>query len=134
MERITSLDETLTYNDFYWTNLAVSSDRKEALMFDYNLLGVGFRYNDIRNVCSSLSEEAQKVFVDVYGEIKGVRNALYTTGVDRTGCMFCMFGCHLDKEPNRFQRMKITHPKQWDYCINKLGCGRVLDFIGVPYE
>lgn len=61
---------------------------------------------------------------------------LMTTGVSRTGCMFCMFGVHLEKEPNRFQRMKITHPKQYDYCIreeNGLGLGKVLDYINVKY-
>jgi len=40
---------------------------------------------------------------------------------------------HLDKGQNRFQKMKITHPKQYEYCINKLGCGKVLDFINVKY-
>ncbi len=70
----------------------------------------------------------------VYGEIKqDKKGKYYTTGEHRTGCMFCMFGCHLEKSPNRFQRMKETHPKLHDYCINKLGCGRVLDFIGVDY-
>ena len=59
---------------------------------------------------------------------------IYDMGVDRTGCMFCMFGVHLEKGLNRFQRMQKTHPKQWDYCINKLGCGKVLDYIGVPYK
>lgn len=59
---------------------------------------------------------------------------LKTTGANRTGCMFCMFGVQLDKEPNRFQRMKQTHPKQWDYCIHTLGLGEVLDYIGVKYE
>lgn len=61
---------------------------------------------------------------------------LITTGCDRTGCMFCMFGVHLEKEPNRFQRMKITHPKQYDYCMreaNGLGLAKVLDYIGVKY-
>ena len=58
---------------------------------------------------------------------------LTTTGVARSGCMFCMYGVHLEPEPNRFQRMKLTHPKQYDYCIDRLGCGKVLDFIGVPY-
>ena len=58
---------------------------------------------------------------------------LTTTGAKRTGCMFCMFGVHLEKEPNRFQRMALTHPKQYDFCIHKLGCGKVLDFLGVPY-
>jgi 3'-phosphoadenosine 5'-phosphosulfate sulfotransferase (PAPS reductase)/FAD synthetase len=73
---------------------------------------------------------------------------LTTTGCNRTGCIFCMFGCHLEKEPNRFQRLKETHPRQYDYCINGgeyneegkwqpskegLGLGKVLDYIGVKY-
>jgi len=61
-------------------------------------------------------------------------SSIYDMGVDNTGCMFCMFGVHMEKEPNRFQRMKESHPKQHNYCINKLGCGKVLDYIGVPYE
>lgn len=59
---------------------------------------------------------------------------IYDTGVKSTGCMFCMFGCHLEKGKNRFQLMKETHPKQYDYCINKLGCGKVMDYIGVKYD
>lgn len=47
--------------------------------------------------------------------------------------MFCMYGVHLEKEPNRFQKMYYTHPKQWDYCINKLGLKEVLDYIHVSY-
>lgn len=61
-------------------------------------------------------------------------DTLETTGCNRTGCMFCVFGCHLEKEPNRFQRMKETHPKQYDYCMNQLGLKEVLDYINVPYE
>lgn len=57
----------------------------------------------------------------------------HCTGCQRTGCMFCMFGVHLEPEPNRFQRMKSTHPKQYDYCINQLGLGKVLDYINVKY-
>lgn len=74
----------------------------------------------------------------IYGDIieTNTKNGtkLTTTGVTRSGCMFCMFGVQHDKIPNRFQKMQITHPKQYDYCINKLGCGRVMDFIGVPYK
>ena len=73
-------------------------------------------------------------YCSIYGEIKkNKQGKLYTTGEQRTGCMFCMFGCHLEKSPNRFERMKESHPKQYDYCINQLGCGKVLDFIGVKY-
>ena len=43
--------------------------------------------------------------------------------------MFCGYGCHLEEEPNRFQKLKVTHNKQYDYIINKLGMGEVLDFI-----
>ena len=82
---------------------------------------------------------------DVLGDYEG--SVLKTTGCNRTGCIFCMFGCHLEKEPNRFQRLKETHPRQYEYCIgggemidgkwqpNKegLGLGKVLDYIGVKY-
>lgn len=74
-------------------------------------------------------------YAPVYGEIKQDENGKwYTTGEKRTGCMFCMFGCHLEKEPNRFQRMKETYPRQYDYCMNKLGLKEVLDYIGVKYD
>ena len=33
-----------------------------------------------------------------------------TTGCKRTGCMLCGFGCHLEKNPNRFEMLKETHP------------------------
>jgi len=60
--------------------------------------------------------------------------AVYDMGYKRTGCMFCMFGVHLEREPNRFQLMQKTHPKQYEYCIHKLGLGKVLDYIGVHYS
>lgn len=58
----------LNYNDFYFTNFIVARDKSTAFMFDYNLLGVGYRYNDIRNVCSALNEEMKEVFLREYGE------------------------------------------------------------------
>ena len=74
---------------------------------------------------------------------------MHCTGCQRTGCMFCGFGAHLEKGENRFERMKHTHPKHYDFCIGGgaydpadgmwkpsekgLGYGRVLDFIGVRY-
>lgn len=70
----------------------------------------------------------------VYGEVVKENGAFRLTGEQRTGCMFCMFGVHLEDEPNRFQRMKMTHPKQYEYCINELGLGEVLDYLGVKYE
>ena len=87
-------------------------------------------------------------YCKVYGDVIEENEKLKTTGCSRTGCMFCMFGCHLEKEPNRFQRLKETHPRQYEYCINGgemvdgkwqpskegLGLGKVLDYIGVKYD
>lgn len=70
---------------------------------------------------------------DVYGEIREKKGRLVTTGAERTGCMFCMFGVHLERRPNRFEQMAATHPKQYDFCMNRLGCGGVLDYIGAAY-
>lgn len=64
---ISILDDTLTYNDFYWTNLIVKKDKSSALMLDYNLLGIGYSYGDIRNICLSLSNECKAAFLNEYG-------------------------------------------------------------------
>ena len=64
--RIDALPRTLTYNDFYWTNLIVSKNSESAFMFDYNLLGKGIAYGDVRNVTSSLSREAAEAFIQEY--------------------------------------------------------------------
>ena len=66
---ISNLEYTFTYNDFFWTNMAVSYDYSKVIMFDYNLLGRGYRYADIRNVCSILSREATAVYLEEYGSI-----------------------------------------------------------------
>lgn len=58
-----------------------------------------------------------------------------TTGCQRTGCMFCGYGCHLE-EPGegRFLKMKETHPKQYDYIMRPkekggLNYKEVIDWI-----
>ena len=40
-----------------------------------------------------------------------------TTGADRTGCIFCGFGFHMEKGETRFQRLARTHPRQYEYCM-----------------
>ena len=78
-------------------------------------------------------------YSSIYGDIVQDQNGKYrTTGAARTGCMFCMFGVHIEKEPNRFQRMKVPHPKQYEFCMKPtteggLGLEEILDLIGVKY-
>ena len=82
----------------------------------------------------------------VYGDLLYRNGKYFFTGCQRTGCIFCGFGCHLEKEPNRFQKLKETHPKLYNYCMNGgeyteesvwqpnndgLGMKHVLDFIDV---
>ena len=70
-----------------------------------------------------------------YLKTKGVPySKIYDMGEKRTGCMWCMFGVHLEKGENRFQRMKKTHPIIWNACINKMGLKAVLDFMDIKYE
>ena len=105
--------------------------------------------------------DRQLPYASVYGDIVAsdgendygatlIDCKLHCTGCQRTGCMFCGFGAHLEKGENRFQRMKRTHPRHYDFCIRGgafdpadglwkptekgLGYARVLDFIGVAYE
>jgi len=68
-QKLLSIRKCLTYNDFYYTNMAVARDDSLALMFDYNLLGLGFAAMDLHNVTSSLSEDAGKAFLEAYGQI-----------------------------------------------------------------
>lgn len=78
--------------------------------------------------------DAYKIpIASVYGDVIKT-DKFHTTKCQRTGCMFCGFGCHLEKYPNRFQRLAETHPKQYNYIINTLGMGEVLDYIGVEYR
>lgn len=74
----------------------------------------------------------------VYGDVIEVDGKFTTTGVNRTGCIFCMFGVHFDKEPNRFQMLAQTHTQLYNYCMKPydkggLGINKVLDYIKIPY-
>lgn len=68
----------------------------------------------------------------VYGDIVEISNndinqitfegcgKLQCSGCKRTGCIFCGYGAHHDKDggvESRFVRLKHTHPKQYDYCM-----------------
>lgn len=68
-------------------------------------------YGDIVYAESPEQMRFEEMGVDGCGTEK-----LKTTGCDRTGCVYCAFGCHLQKD-SRFERLKQTHPRQYEYCI-----------------
>ena len=53
----------------------------------------------------------------LYDPLPGVECDLKCTGCQRTGCVFCGFGCHMEKGETRFQRLAKMHPRQYEYCM-----------------
>lgn len=67
-------------------------------------------------------------------EFKAPYCELYDQGADRTGCMFCGFGAHIEKT-SRFARLRVLHPKAYDifmsYKNNGVTYREALERIGV---
>lgn len=87
----------------------------------------------------------ETIIPSAYGEIKQHENGdYYTTRAQRTGCSMCGFGIHLEERPHRFDRLREDNPLEWQYWMyrcaknkqtgEQYGWGRVLDYIGVPWE
>lgn len=74
-------------------------------------------------------EQPYQTRIEEFGIGNAGADKLTTTGCDRTGCIFCAFGCHLEAAPSRFQRLKETHPRQYEYCM---GGGEYVDGVWQP--
>lgn len=129
----------------FWTE-------QDVLMYISKILNpyIESQWHNVSNAHGSIRKKARKELrrlnyrkigiASIYGDIVKDKNGkLKTTGCNRTGCVFCGFGCHLEKEPNRFQKLAITHPKLWNYCMKPwseggLGMREVLEYIGVNVD
>ena len=80
-----------------------------AYIVKYNL-----KIADVYGDIVSEVDGAEYPAVDMMGNV-GCN--LKCTGCQRTGCIFCGFGFHLEKGETRFQRLARTHPKQYEYSI-----------------
>ena len=82
-----------------------------------------------QDVLQFILEEGLEI-ASVYGDIVTVDDSgmeyentltpcgkLKCSGCQRTGCIFCAFGCHLEKGETRFQSLARTHPRQYEYCM-----------------
>lgn len=88
--------------------------------------------------------EIETIIPASYGEI--VRDAdgtLRTTKAQRTGCSMCGFGIHMEGRPHRFDLLRESNPKEWEFWMKHIyqdedgkwwGFGDVLDYIGVGWE
>lgn len=90
-------------------------------------------------------EPLKSIVPEIYGKIESDSSGnLETTGAKRTGCSMCGFGIHMEERPHRFDKLRERNPKEWEFYMykcctdpdtgEKYGWGRVLDYIGVPWE
>lgn len=91
-------------------------------------------YGDIVVDYFAMNQCDNQMSLSDYGISENETPILKTTGCERTGCMFCGYGCHLEKSPNRFERMKQTHPKIYDYIMRSksdggLGYKEIIEWI-----
>lgn len=102
-----------------------------------------------REVCTPLGfwteQDILKYIVDykldyckkAYGNIIKVDGKLKTTNARRTGCVNCLFGIQLEKEPNRLQRLSISNPRQHKVFLDNWVGGKVrklLDMFKIKYD
>jgi 3'-phosphoadenosine 5'-phosphosulfate sulfotransferase (PAPS reductase)/FAD synthetase len=71
-------------------------------------------------------------YCPVYGDIVEHNGMLRTTGEVRTGCIFCLFGLHMQKGENRIQRLGRTHPRLHRYCLDVVGTRSVMNYMRQP--
>lgn len=90
-------------------------------------------------------EPVKTIIPEIYGEIKRDDAGNFrTTRAQRTGCSMCGFGIHMEPRPHRFDRLRERNPDEWEFYMYKCctdpdtgeryGWGRVLNYIGVPWE
>lgn len=120
----------------FWTEQDVLQYIKE------NNIPIASVYGDV-----VYKENPDQIRIEDYGLENCGTDKLCTTGCDRTGCIFCAFGAHLEKGESRFERLKRTHPRQYEYCIgggeyvngvwrpskDGLGMGHVFDELNKIY-
>lgn len=92
----------------FWTN-------NDILTYIHtNKLPIASVYGDVVPD-NSKENDGQMNISDLTGNCEGCK--FRTTGCERTGCMFCLFGAHLEKGEGRLERIKRTHPKIYDYVL-----------------
>lgn len=89
-----------------------------------------------QDILQYISENKIEI-ASVYGKVILEKEEYRTTKEQRTGCMFCGFGAHLEKE-NRFQKIKQTHPLIYNFIMKPrneggLGFKEVLTFCKIKF-
>lgn len=66
----------------------------------------------------------------VYGTILQKNGIYFNTGEQRTGCMYCAMGCHMEKQPNRYQRLHKNDINTYKFIMKSIDMGGLgFDYI-----
>ena len=99
--------------------LASESYQRE---YDWLTYGCNVFYTKSDNQCRPLSFWTEKDISEYIQKYNLKISSLYAKGYSRNGCMYCGFGIQFETEgPNRFERLKHTHPVQYSYLIDNFG-------------
>lgn len=75
-------------------------------------------------------------YSDIYNDKLDADGNVLIPGEKRTGCAYCAFGAHLEKGTNRFQRLALRKPHQFEKMMNLTSNGvtfrEALSAVGVP--
>lgn len=77
-----------------------------------NDLPIASVYGNVEEETELLGQQSILFDCDLGGTCK-----LCTTGAKRTGCMYCLYGMHLEKGETRLQLLHKTHPKIYEYIM-----------------
>lgn len=89
--------------------------------------------NDILQYCVENNIQLAKPYGQIIYQQSFCTECQYqTTGEQRTGCMFCPVGMHLDNF-SKFERLKKYNPKLHDYVMEELGLIKLIEWVKKNY-
>ena len=99
--------------------LASESYQREKDWLEYGCNVFHERKDNQSRPLSFWTEKDIQEYIEIY-DVK--IPTLYSMGYTRNGCMYCGFGVNLEIDGvNRYQRLKETHPAQYNYFVKNFG-------------
>lgn len=104
--------------------MAVESDQRQLSWVNHGCNN----YDTDRPTCKPLSFWTDTDIWEYIRRYNVAVSKIYEMGYHQTGCMYCLYGLNFDTQ-DRFEKMKISHPKQYDFCMNRLNYKKVLPWL-----
>lgn len=101
---------------------------------DWIYYGSNIFFQKKDNQCRPLSFWTERDIWDYIELYKIPVSDLYGQGYQRNGCMYCGFGLCMERRKfgiNRFERLALTHPKQYDHMVSQWSS--LFKACGIPF-